>query len=225
MDTRLDVFLRARSVDEVAALAPDLGVLSPEDELRVREVLDARVDEQAVANLLMEPAVLPRDRRVSAILDHLRGDPDSYLALAAVVGADQLRDDELVERQDAEIAAALVDLIDGGAPTPTAQRASVALVRYGRSTPFEELVELLDSGDDVVHHNVLAAIVATVGLDRTAQLLRARANGEDADERLVHDLAAVQQAVRLEDDDAMVADVVLSRLSYIPDRSEFIAEA
>src|SRR5829696_6850426 len=198
MGERLDVFLGARSLDEIAALARDVGDMSAEDEARVGEVLDACSDEQALANLLFEPSLMPRRRRVATILDHLTGDPDSYLALAAVVGAEQLGGDELVERQDAAIAA--------------------ALVRYGRSVPFDELLELLDSEDVVVHHNVLAAIVAAVGLDRAAQLLRSRAAVEDADASVADDLAAVERALRLEGDDALVADVVLSRLSYIPDR-------
>src|SRR3954447_24736707 len=220
MGERLDAFLRARSLDEIAPLARDLGDMSAEDEARVGEVLDDRSDDGALANLLFEPSLMPRHRRVATILDHLTGDPHSYLALAAVVGAEQLAGDELVERQDAPIAVALLDLLNGGAPTPTAQRASVALVRYGRSAPFDELVQLLDSEDAVVHHNVLAAIVAAVGLDRAARLLRSRAAVEGADASVAEDLAAVERALRLEGDDALVADVVLSRLSYIPDRGE-----
>lgn len=102
----IDRFLAATDLDELLEAFTELVPADAADP-RIHRTLAEWNDIQAVANLLMYPLLIAPDEQVAVLRRGLAEGPDSYLCLAAAVGAGQLDAEDL---DDAELEALTGDL-------------------------------------------------------------------------------------------------------------------
>ena len=140
-----------------------IGPPSGEDAEAIARVLDEWADEQAVANLLMHPALIGPEQRVDALRRGLAEHGRPYLALAATVGLQRLDSDEMDEADRAAFAERLMGIMARESREPLATRASVTLHGLLRVDQAARATRLLDHPDKTVRHNVLVALIAVVG--------------------------------------------------------------
>jgi hypothetical protein len=139
----LSAFLAAADLDRLAELADDAAAVdSAGAGDRVRAVLDDWADEQAIANLLMYPQLIPTGRRAESLLRGLR-DPHSYLRLAAAVGLGRVDGAQLTDSDRADALAGLLALVEHDADV-TASRAALSVATVLRQPGAAHLPDVLD---------------------------------------------------------------------------------
>lgn len=168
MTDMLSAFLQADELDDLAQLAPQVP-LDESTASRVRAVIAAWDDPQAVVNLLRYPRILPEDLRRPALLRGL-DDPHTYATLSAIVGL-QDKLDWWTAAERAEIVARLHTLIFEGSPV-IAERASVTLSEYARPEDAERLLFFVGYPGEVVAHNALVTLVRLLGAQETQQRMQ-----------------------------------------------------
>lgn len=160
--TALQAFLEADDLDRMRQLANDLPPLTQDDQAAVSAHINRWDAPQAVANLLMQPHLIPPSLRRDALLRGLH-EPFTYNTLAALVGL-QDHADWWSEPDRAAIVQRLVDIIFG-ARRVLADRASLTLTQYAHPQEADKLIFLLGSPENVVQHNALVALVNMLGVD------------------------------------------------------------
>lgn len=164
MNRMLEEFLRAEDLDDALSAREELGELDSQDEARIVATLRNWQEPQAVANLLMNPTLIPAAERGKVLLRGLRERRIPYYVLAAVVGLQQLKASDF-SRDDAEaIRERLLQLFQEY-PGVIAQRASLTLPGFVTARETDQVVELLNHPDPVVRHNILFLLISLVGLD------------------------------------------------------------
>jgi hypothetical protein len=217
----LAAFLAAEDLDELLAAREAITSISKDDAMALHDLVAAWSDEQAVANLLMYPELIPPVDRAAALAEGLSGARGEYAVLAAAVGLSSW----IVGEDDAPaVAERLLALVeDPGSPRPTAMRAAIALGEYAEFLAPVEVVSALARDDDGLRHNVLAAALLTWGPVETLAAVHAAA----AAGRLDATTAAMVEH-RLADADLTEVDepiedgrLVVPLLAAIPDRAEW----
>jgi len=163
--------LAAIDLDELAAAAGELtgtDDLGPDGEARIVETVAAWDDQQALANLLMYPQLIPPDFRAAAI-ERALGEA-GYLRLAAVVGVDRIDRTELAEEHQRRLVRQLVELIaaDRGL---VAERGSVSIRTLLCTADAPDLVEVLLHPSEQVRHHLTQALFEVAGPAGVAALL------------------------------------------------------
>lgn len=207
MTDMLSAFLQADELDDLAQLAPQVP-LDESTASRVRAVIAAWDDPQAVVNLLRYPRILPEDLRRPALLRGL-DDPHTYATLSAIVGL-QDKLDWWTAAERAEIVARLHTLIFEGSPV-IAERASVTLSEYARPEDAERLLFFVGYPGEVVAHNALVTLVRLLGAQETQQ----RMQQAFANQRVT------QAAVTYCEQHLVAAQAGSLLLSYIPNLRDF----
>ena len=171
MSAALAAFLAEPELDRLDAARGAVGTPSGQDAETIARVLDEWADVQAVANLLMHPALIGAEERVGALRRGLgeRGHP--YLALAATVGLQRLEPNRLGDAERAAFAEALVELMARERRGPLATRASVTLNAFLDAQDAERAARLLDHPDKTVRYNVLVALITAVGPDEIGRFV------------------------------------------------------
>ena len=162
----LDRFLRATDLDELAERLDELP--APDATGRATAVVEAWSDPQAVANLLMYPAVLPADHRVRALLRGLRS--DGYLRLAAAVGVGDLDAGDLPDGVRRELLDALLDVVASDAG-PAGVRAAAELGPLVHADELELLDDLAAHPVEAVRHNLTQAALGLTAPDERRPVL------------------------------------------------------
>lgn len=127
----LQDLLAASDLDALLAAREALDGLDADDDARLLTLVEQWQDVPALANVLMYPEVLPEDVRLPALLRAVRDREEPYLSLAASVGLQRLAEDPMEddpeddEALQAEVVAALGDLVDRGSGA-VAARAGLA---------------------------------------------------------------------------------------------------
>jgi len=159
--SRLDAFLSARDLDEVESRAPSRTELSKEETARIREALTGPDDPLARRNLLLHPGAIPTDQLLPALIEGMNA-ADERLVLAAVVGSHRASG-EINGVERAELAVAVLGLLNSSSSTLIRQRASAATMLLVGPSDAENLVHCLGDRDSVVRHNVRATLVRVLG--------------------------------------------------------------
>lgn len=164
--------LTVTDLDELHTVAEALAgtARTGDDEAAVVGVVAAWTDEQALANLLMYPTLIPADFRAAAIERALATGEHSYLCLAAVVGIERLDRAQLTDEVRVRLIQRLLDLIasDDGI---VADRASISIGTLLSSGDAPDLVELLLHPSAPVRHNLVHALFGLTGAAGIAALL------------------------------------------------------
>jgi hypothetical protein len=157
----LERFLDASDLVELVAARSAITGIDGADALVLHTIVAQWRDEQAVANLLMYPELLPDDDRTPALAEGLSGVHGDYAVLAAAVGlAGWVAADDAAPA----IAERLLGIVaDNAVPTPIAVRAAVALGAYAEHIAPTDLVAGLAHADAAVRRNVLAAVLTGWG--------------------------------------------------------------
>jgi hypothetical protein len=226
MNPTLTAFLQETELDDLLTLAGQIDQLDDDDRAAVEAVVAQWSDQQAVANLLMYPHILPPGIRRETVLKGLHEPVKSYLTLAAVVGLqDRCADfeadhDAIIER---------LTRITRTAPPVINNRASITLVECSRAADADDIVGIMSHPDNTVKHNILAALINTIGVAAIPPLIEAAS----ADYRLLNDGKAFAQAKLRELEPLLNADGELDEsnryntslnaplLSYIPNLVDF----
>jgi hypothetical protein len=146
----IDDLLVCADLDELADAVTRLDTV-PDDTGHATATVEAWSDVQAVANLLMYPAVLPPAVRAEAVLRGLH--EDGYLRLAATVGVGQLGPADLPGDVRREVLDALLDVVASDAG-PAGIRASAEIGPLLRADELELLDDLAGHPVDAVRHNL-----------------------------------------------------------------------
>jgi len=173
MSAALAAFLAEPELDRLDAAA--IGTPSGEDAETIARVLDEWTDVQAVANLLMHPALIGAHERLRALRRGLAERSHPYLPLAAAVGLQRVASGRMDETDREAFAERLVELIarePGGLP---AMRASVTLNGFLGAGAVERAARLLDHPDRTVRRNVLVALITAVGPEEIGSFVAAAA--------------------------------------------------
>lgn len=162
-------FLVAGDLDELRSAYDEVEPLGPDEQVTVAQVLASWSDVQAVANLLMYPALLEEQSRRDWLLRGL-SDEQPYLRLAAAVGVGQVLSSDWSDDDIALLVPALLRLVaDDGAVT--ASRAALSLVPLARAADAPELAALLGHPDRGVRRNIECALLRSVGSEGLAAIL------------------------------------------------------
>jgi hypothetical protein len=157
----LERFLDASDLVELVAARSVINGIDGTDARMLHAIVAQWRDEQAVANLLMYPELLPEDDRTPALAEGLSGVHGDYAVLAAAVGLAGWTSADDAAPAIAERLLAIV--ADEAIPTPIAVRAAAALIAYAEHVPPTDLVAGLAHADPDVRHNVLAAVLTGWG--------------------------------------------------------------
>lgn len=162
----IEVFLAATDLDDLADARESVG--APDVTGRAAAAVESWSDVQAVANLLMYPAVLPEQLRIGALLRGLRG--HGYLCLAATVGVGDLSADDLPDAVRRELLDALLDVVAADAG-PAGVRASAEVGPLLRADDLELLEDLAAHPVDAVRHNLAQAGLGVTAPDAREPVL------------------------------------------------------
>jgi hypothetical protein len=170
--TRLERFLAAEDLDEVADLAISDDQLADDEIDAIRSVVTDGERPLALRNLLLYPDMLPTDLVVRTLTSNLLA-PDGPLLLAAVVGSHR-SSSRLGDGERELVVERLFQLLGRSQSAVTRERTAAALVSLAATVDVPSLLPLLADDDSVIRHNVRAAIVRTLGA-REAQVTAERA--------------------------------------------------
>jgi hypothetical protein len=171
MDETLLAFLRADDLDAIADARGRIRFISKIDAAALATVANEWSDEQAVANLLMYPEVIPQQARLATLRRGLGGDITDYATLAATVGLQRLAPGDASDDDRREIGARLLHLIESGNAT-LSRRASLTIGDFVAYVVQDSLLRLLDHSDETVRHNILAALVTAMGSEGVTQAVQ-----------------------------------------------------
>lgn len=199
--------LSATDLDELLSAARALGEQSDEDHAVVQTVLSEDSDEQAIANVLFHPYLLPRRSRLTALTAALAADARPYRTLAAVVG---LQGVDFSANTDgrAEVVQLLLDVL-ARTDDVRAARASVTITSLATVDDAHRLLLHVDHSNQAASHNVTAWFLTTFN---SAEVIRAELQDCPARTRLL---------ARVADHQALIANGASSSLtttlfSYVP---------
>jgi hypothetical protein len=187
MSPALEAFFAAEDLDDVLTARGSLAALTPEDEAAVRAVLNEWRNPQAVSNLLLHPALIPDDLRLSSLFRGLYEGPVAYYVLAAVVGLGGLDPAVLPDADRRRVLAVLLGIMRDTTDV-LAQRASVSFDGFTLPEDAPRVFALMGHADRTVRHNLRAWLFRTfqgVGVEPLAVAGRASGAGEDMQRQVV----------------------------------------
>lgn len=155
----LERFLAAQELDELGAARDEIKVITRADAGVLAQIVSDGTDEQAMANFLMYPEVIPAHLRTATVLAALQRPPTDYRLLAAVVGLGRLELDLADQKSVAERLLELSARTDTLISTLAARAFGSVAAAYDVQLAVERLGDLRPTE----RHNVLAALVNTFG--------------------------------------------------------------
>lgn len=152
----------AADLDELRRAVRALDRLGADDQAALAALVSTWRDDQAIANLLMYPKLLPPELRAAPLLRALDGTAP-YLTLAAVVGLEALDGGWFTDDERVVLRERLLALVSGVEPL-LAVRAAVALAGYLDGGELARVVPLLAHRDPRVAHNLIVALAEHVDI-------------------------------------------------------------
>ena len=163
---QLDALLRAQDLDVLGEVRHQLHSLTESETARLRRVITAWKDRQAIANLLFHPEVIPEDLRFGTLARALRSTDVPYFQLAATVAMQGMPQTSVPEEHRQLFADSLVGFL-GSRTKVLASRASVTLFGWSQEQASDDLLIRMLAAvpveNDTVSHNVFAAVLARHG--------------------------------------------------------------
>lgn len=179
MDPALAEFLAADDLDLLMDARDRIEGITKRDAADIADIVESWSDEQAVANLLMYPEVIPERVRPAAVLRALSD--EGYLVLAAVLGVQRLSEhDEIADDLRAGVADRLLHLLRSPIPV-VAARASIAAEEHVDVIGLGRLLAAVTAADDTVFHNILAVAIRHSGREAVLDTIRELAESEQVD--------------------------------------------
>lgn len=221
-------FLNAGELDEAQSLADALlGSLHAADRRSIQESLDRWDDVQAIANLLIFPMLIPDDTRIDYLIQGIKDKRILYYPLAALVGLGKLTKNDISLQQAVVIKPLLFEFIQQSNDL-IAERASAALYPSLSTADTTALLHLLKHPNEVVRHNVLAALLRLLPYAQRRSFFESAVR--NADLAMSTFLMIMDKLAEVEADAADEADYRLNLLAsglttpllaYIPNLSDF----
>jgi hypothetical protein len=206
-------FQAAQDLDDLRAAREKITVITRADAGVLAEIVTAATDDQAVANLLMYPEVIPAQLRVPTVLAALQRSPSDYRLLAAIVGLGRL---ELDEADQKPVAGRLLEL-SARADEPVSSLASRAFSYVAGGYDVQLTVEHLGKLRPTERHNVLAALVNQFG---TGRIYKALAAADALGLMSPDDVQAIRGQLEREEHDPF-SNLRITLLTYIPNLKEW----
>jgi hypothetical protein len=213
MSPKLEVFLAAEDLDDALRAVQQITSLEAEDAAAIRRVIASWQDPQGVSNLLIHPALLPDDIRLSSLFRALAEHRVAYYILAATVGFQTMDSVSMVAAERKRVVQELLELIRDHHGI-VAQRASISIQRFLTPEDAPPVFALWAHRDDTVWHNLRAWLYRTFlpfGIEPFAAAARSSGLAEEVQRRLLEDFT------ELAGNPAAECDSWLGELfSYIP---------
>jgi hypothetical protein len=222
MDSSLKKFLACDDLDDLLSIKVNLRQLVEDDQKLIRDILVSWSDQQAVANLLFHPDVIPETVRCKYILKALRETRVEYYALAAIVGLQTMRARDFSESERRCIVRLLTGWIEIEDEV-IAPRAAIAIADYLGPDEISTVRGFLRSGSKIIRHNILVAIIGLIGLEASRAVIESLLHNEDLPVSISHylnqQLAAIGDLLLPQPQDRfnlLMSDLGAPVLTYIP---------
>lgn len=160
MSPELEKFLATEDLDALLRAQDKLSVLDKQDNATIRTLLQQWDRPQAIANLLFHPMLIPQDIRLPSLLRGLAEQQVDYYVLAAVVGLQSIKPDEITEEERRRISRELLTLIRERMDV-VAARASVSVAGFSTEEDAPQMFALLEHSNKTVRHNILVWLIRT----------------------------------------------------------------
>jgi hypothetical protein len=152
-------FWMANELDDAQSLLDELrDSLTVVDRQAINEKVALWADQQAIANLLIFPILIPADIRVDTLIRGLSEQNIDYYVLAATVGLGWVARKEVNAQQAATIKGILLKLIQQRHDI-LAERASAVIYPYLSMEDSMQLLRLFQHPNEIVQENSLAALL------------------------------------------------------------------
>jgi hypothetical protein len=212
-------FFATEDLDDLQRAASKLGVLEEVDVRRIRSTLEEWHNEQAVANLLFYPRLIPEELRVKSIVRGLDERRQPYYVLAAAVGVQEMEVSTLTEEEMTVIRDRLLRVVASDSSI-VAKRASVSLQTFLKKSDGETVCSLLGHPDETVRHNLLAWLVTTFEPGHSDDL-RHFVEASELDKQTRQDITRQMTEYVQARREGKFTGVDMPLLGYIPNLSEF----
>lgn len=210
-------FLAAEDLNDLLTIASALPELPANGVAVVREVLLDWQPQQAVANLLFYPRLIPLESRVATILHGLTECERPYLALAAAAGLQSMERSEVAHNDAAVIRDRLLALIAEDRSI-ISSRASVSIESWLDSASAPALCRLLNHPNVITGHNLLAWLIRHIDPAELAPLLH---TSDLAPEKLLSAIRDADEYQRCRMAGGPLPQASNYLLSHVPNLSEF----
>jgi hypothetical protein len=210
-------FLAADDLDDLLRVASALPGLAPDDAAVVRRIIENWRPQQAVANLLFHPHLVPSDVRVAAILRAMNECGQPYLKLAATVGLASVEPRDIAPGDAAVIRSLLLKLIEAD-DSILSSRASVSIDSWLDASSSTAVCRLLNHANETVAHNLLAWLIRHVDPVELRSLLEASELPPASMRRAIRDVGEYRACLEA---GASFTRASSYFFSYIPNLSEF----
>lgn len=158
----LDDFLGSTDLDDLLNARDQLSPLTPDDLERIKVIIGDWHDQQMIANLLFHPSVIPTVIGFAAIDRALRSADSPYLILAAVVGLQGVRPDDVPPEKCNEWRQILLEMIQSESDIISG-RASVTMFSWFSESHAGEVLSLYPVPGATASKNILAFALARFG--------------------------------------------------------------
>jgi hypothetical protein len=157
MKTSFELFLESNELDDLLKLRSKITKLDSQEEKVALRILEAWSDQQAVANLLFHPSLIPASSRERFIFRGLEESYNEYFILASVVGCVGLSGAETSDEIRLKIKQRLIDCCRIRFDV-IGERASVSLRSFLEKKDLLTLVPLLSSRNETIRRNIIGWI-------------------------------------------------------------------
>jgi hypothetical protein len=140
MSPQLTAFLAAEDLDDVGDARKPIKALDATDTAAIRSVLKQWKPSQAVANLLMNPSLIPQDVRLATLRRALAERRTPYLVLAAVVGFQEVDPDKLSAKDRKQVTADLLAIMRANSDV-RATRATLSFAGFARTSDAPGVID------------------------------------------------------------------------------------
>ncbi len=218
MKTPLQNVLTATDLDDLLAAVQQIRPTDLDPGV-IGGKIQAWEDEQAVANLLFYPFLIPEEFRPAAVRRALEETEQRYYTLAIIVGLQEFEPGQLPPEETRKIRDRLFHLIKSDSSI-IAIRASTSFYNYVDESDAERMCELLDHPDDTVRHNVLAWLLLEVGDGDGNELAELLRRAQLSSNRREEALQKVEQHAKITSESGF-SDFDAPLWTFIPNLTEF----
>lgn len=173
MTSALESFLATAELDQLLTARNALTPADVQGQAEVLETLANWQPQQAIANLLMYPELIPAQERYACVMRGLQEKNWTYLPLAAVVGLERQGLDAYSVAEQEAILQELLQLAsrDQGILAERISNFVASHFLYCQTEHLPQIASWLDHDSDAVKHNSLATLIPLVGLENIRQFL------------------------------------------------------
>ncbi|VAW79833.1 hypothetical protein MNBD_GAMMA12-3128 [hydrothermal vent metagenome] len=151
-------YLRVTDHDALELVFVEIPDLAPSEVLFIEKILNDWTEEQAIANLLFYPSLIPKSIRFDIICKALTSDNAPYYVLAATVGLQLLKASDWTAEQRDKIGERLI-LIASQNVEIIAARASITVWEYLDGLGDVQLLGVYPVATSTANRNIMAYVL------------------------------------------------------------------